>query len=884
MKNIDKFILHVTHNLFPLNEYSVGEMKFLMDKFKEEAEDLNIQISDEQLKKYIERFDQLKNNPKVTDKDLRKYSLSKLTKLITSMPGDQPPGKEEEEDDTPDVVYNDNGITIWNGAKQGNCIVYGASQKLPGGSKWCITEPGGSYFGRYRFGAEFDYPTFYLAKNSNLPDSNILSFVSLQVLKGGEYKFTNRANSPGMEGPFSWEELNKRVPWLRDIPNLKNILKYIPFSKSEKEKEVFKRNAISIKQWMKEPFDTKKQYLLVRAGNSQLFDDISNELFILKYLPQYPQIATVIAGTNGIIQTKFLIKHIDKFSKQDQLSIAKQIRDKFNLDVLKDDVSFDLKKYLVKTDKINLNPEQRLYVTKDGQAIVLLTFGDGSVKVGLYTEEDDYPNIKLNQRTSKYLLDYPDLDKIPLKNLLKLAEDNVISNEFINNIINKAKDDPNSSLVVKPIEDGEIILDSNTFSSYKVGSDGKITSVPFDNEEVQQAFDDAKDNEGFQQNALNLFKTRENLPRDIDKASLARVINSIPYNQRIVNSYGDIPAVVLVTAEGSDNPFIIMGSSPTGPFYNLRSSYRRNGEFYGYSGGVDEREVSAYHAYLRSINKSFNDQELLNIFGGSLNMAGKVAAVRNNIPVNADNVYKPVMNGNDVVLVNTNNSRESKMLSRSRNNLKQFNIPQQFANQLLGIAQPAQPAQPAAGAPRRGRPAGVPNAPRPQQPAAAGGNINVGATMEETGLMTAFMRLAQVDRRGFRSLNVNDAVRVDPNGDRGAARRNNILGNRGRVGRVLQIGASKIYIIRLANQQIVASINIQPGNRNYLLTGNDNGNVAVSLDSPSELLRALQQRNLAEIHQYITNEYFERNPNHLTEFKQLLRQHINEKKKRNEQK
>jgi hypothetical protein len=179
MRPIDKFILHVVHNLFPLNEYSQGEMKFLIDKFKEEAEDLNIQVTDEQLKKYIERFDQLKNNPKVTEKDLRKYSLSKLIQLVTSSPGAELPNEEEPEDDTPDVVYNDNGITIWNGAKQGNCIVYGASQKLPGGRKWCITEPGGSYWGTYRYGQSYGYPTFYLAKNDNLPDSNRLSFVSL---------------------------------------------------------------------------------------------------------------------------------------------------------------------------------------------------------------------------------------------------------------------------------------------------------------------------------------------------------------------------------------------------------------------------------------------------------------------------------------------------------------------------------------------------------------------------------------------------------------------------------------------------------------------------------------------------------------------------------
>ncbi len=37
------FILHVVHNLFPLNEYSEGAMKQIIQHYKDEAEDLNIQ-------------------------------------------------------------------------------------------------------------------------------------------------------------------------------------------------------------------------------------------------------------------------------------------------------------------------------------------------------------------------------------------------------------------------------------------------------------------------------------------------------------------------------------------------------------------------------------------------------------------------------------------------------------------------------------------------------------------------------------------------------------------------------------------------------------------------------------------------------------------------
>jgi hypothetical protein len=114
--------------------------------------------------------------------------------------------------------------------------------------------------------------------------------------------------------------------------------------------------------------------------------------------------------------------------------------------------------------------------------------------------------------------------------------------------------------------------------------------------------------------------------------------------------------------------------------------------------------------------------------------------------------------------------------------------------------------------------------------------------MDEIGILNGFLDLP----RGVRNrLNVNNASRADPNNDRGASRRNNILGNAGRVGRVIQIGDSKIYVIRLANQQVIASVVSQPGNEHFLITRQS----AYRLGSPSDLLSALQQRNLAEIHQ-----------------------------------
>ena len=870
MRPIDKFILHVVHNWKnELNEaYSEGAVKKFIEKFREEADDLNIQITDEQLKSYIQRFDVLKNSPKITEKDLNKWSIGQLIRLVTSSKGTD---TEEKEDDTPDVVYNDNGITIWNGSKEGNCITYGQDER------WCITR--GSY-SNYRYSQGRGYPTFYLAKNTNLSDSDKLSFVAIQVRDADEdekYVYTNRQNSPNESDPMSFSELTSEVPWLRNIPNLKNILKYIPLSSTEKVTQLYKSNSITIRDWMKLPFETKKQYLVVRKDRSELFSDIENNTFVSKYLPKYPQIANFIAITPGVVDFRLLLANLDKFDNQDRKSIISNLTNKVSPRELESDsIPFDAKKLLVYLNKWDISPDQRLYVTKDGSTIVKLKLGD-NISISLYQAEDDYPNIKLNQRTSKYLLDYPELDKIPLRNLVKLAGDGTIDRSVVTKVIDSSKNNPNSALIVKPTEDGEIILDSNSFTSYKVDKNGGLFPIPFGSEEVQQVFADAKDNESFQQNALSLFKTDNSIPSTIDKEALISVVNAVPYNQRILQ-YGDIPVVVLTT--NGKSSFFTMPSTVNPRQQRTIVDYGRRGDWRGRdtNNNLDADQWKAYFDYLRNTNQVYDSNGLKTLLGtGGWQMDGnsKKAFISNNPPVANDSQYKPTMNGDTALLINTADPRNSFKISDQSGKLIKANIPPSLSRQLLGQAAPAAAAA-AAPAGRRGRPAGggQPRAAAPAAPAAAG-NINVPERMQETGLETAFLRLPRAD---YRRLAVANATRVDPNGDRGAARRNNQLGNRGRVGQVIQIGASKIYIIRLANQQIIASINVQPGNRNYVLFGNENGNVALPLNSPAELVNALQQRNLAEMRRYLTQEYLANNPEQLEEVRGLLQQYVTETK------
>ena len=132
-KKIDaeKFIFEFKKDLEIKSLNPFKECSFENRKFKDEADDFNIDITDKQLKKYIERFDILKNSPKVQEKDLNKVSLSQLIRIVTASKGAEI--EDEEEERTPDVVYQDNGITIWNGNSDENCITYGR------GERWCIT-------------------------------------------------------------------------------------------------------------------------------------------------------------------------------------------------------------------------------------------------------------------------------------------------------------------------------------------------------------------------------------------------------------------------------------------------------------------------------------------------------------------------------------------------------------------------------------------------------------------------------------------------------------------------------------------------------------------------------------------------------------------------
>lgn len=899
MKPIYRFILHVINNWDNgLTEaYAPAIKQQLFNKFKKEADRKNRNISDDTLNAYIDAFDKLRNNSNLKDKDLFNYSLGQLETIATASPGVELPTEAEI---TPDTVYNneDNTIVIYNGSKEELC----QRHRSPNLS-WCITK---TSFPTYRYSKERSFPTFYLARNTNLDNTNYpLSFVAIQVRDTQEnkrYVWTNRENRPNESDPMSFDRLLSEIPWLRDIPNVKSVLKYIPLSPQEVFTQQYKNEPMPYMEWALLLLPDKKSYLVVRKGK-KLFNDISNERFVEKYLPKFPDIATYLAKNPEIISTEELIQSLDKFSPGNQKSILENLRSKISTDYLsKETFSFDVKKVLTYTNKWDLSTDERVYVTKDKKTIVLLTIGQ-DLNIALHEEVANYRSIKVNKENASYLLDYDHLDQLPFKTLMQLASTEIIGKSKLREIIEAAKNNPNSGLIVKEIDGKQILLDSNSFASYKIEND-TITSIPFGSEDVQQALTDETTNTSFQTRILSYVFNQNNLPNTIDKSACLNIINSTPYASRISTFGGNTPYVVL-TAPNVSYPIFTLPASTPATSVSLPHTYgRRGGEEYWYlydrSNVMDTAEYwPPYFTYMRSQGMSYSDADLTSILdvGDYYGARLKKEFLAANPPLNPNNRFRAVVTTEEgeekIFLINTANPRDSKVVGK-RNNLIRAVISPAVVTRLLGNAAPAaepaaEPEAPAAqagptpadlgagervAAPirRRGRPAGG-GQPRAQQNVApvAGDFSSITAALGTAELLDTWNTLPTAVRNRF--ADASRTTRVY--GDRGAGLRNNILRGRGQVRQIVYQGNNKIYIIQLQNGTYIASMVLQPGNSHYILTPNTFTNIG----SPDNLLATLQAQNLAESEKGVAiNMFLAENPHMLEETKELLRKHLNKNK------
>ena len=172
---------------------------------------------------------------------------------------------------------------------------------------------------------------------------------------------------------------------------------------------------MEIEEWEVAPPDFKERYLIIRKGK-RLFDDITNEKFVKTILPDNQDMATVIAKNYGIIDLYTLLEEFDSFSNQNQKSIIANASrfTKVNTNILPSRViPFSAKKAVVRGGLLDASSNERYYVSSDDKAIIKLEFNGDDMSMGLFTEKDTYPNIKINTRTSSILRGLPRFDEIP---------------------------------------------------------------------------------------------------------------------------------------------------------------------------------------------------------------------------------------------------------------------------------------------------------------------------------------------------------------------------------------------------------------------------------------------------------------------------------------
>jgi hypothetical protein len=203
-------------------EYSEKIVQQLIDKYKLEdpSEDENT------IREYINKFDKLKSNPKVEDKDIFNYSLYKLRTTLMSIfkTTDVKPKSYKGNSDL-DLVYNKDNLNIYRADTRDKCITYGK------GYSFCISSYSDtSSYNKYRI-EESGTPYFIFNKNLdntridkyNYMDPNHLLVLIVHEIGG---KFYDDNENPHRHNMKSYDEYEDRKIYGDEYSMTKNVGDY----------------------------------------------------------------------------------------------------------------------------------------------------------------------------------------------------------------------------------------------------------------------------------------------------------------------------------------------------------------------------------------------------------------------------------------------------------------------------------------------------------------------------------------------------------------------------------------------------------------------------------------------------------------------------------
>lgn len=207
-----------------LNEYSNKIINQLIDKFKQEKPNLSPNI----IQSYIERFSQIKDSPRVSEKDILKYSWKELENIVDSnQPKRIKAGKinDGEPNSDANLVYNQNGLRIYLGKDKKSCIKYG------NGYSFCISARGGNnMYNDYRYeqkGTPYfvfdDTKSSEQDENGNFIDPTHLLVIFTFKQSEDEYQApytVTTADNPGEDQYNDFKYIENKYPRLKGLRNV----------------------------------------------------------------------------------------------------------------------------------------------------------------------------------------------------------------------------------------------------------------------------------------------------------------------------------------------------------------------------------------------------------------------------------------------------------------------------------------------------------------------------------------------------------------------------------------------------------------------------------------------------------------------------------------
>lgn len=256
----------------------------LADRFKQEDPGLKDRV----INFYINRFQQIKDNPKVENKDITTYSWDELVKLVDM---NQPEDIQIKADNN-ELIYNQNNLKIYKANTKQACVKYGT------GYNFCISSRGeDNQYDFYRFGdgeSPGDQNTIYFIIDEDRPKTqnpktngkvrttflDPYHMIVLMVQKNLgyiQYNITN-ADNPGTPITYyKFSDIEKQLPKLK---GLEPLFQYLEPHSVEKAFRDFKEHYHKKLIHLYEHADVKwnARYGIIPFGN---IHDVFNDLEVI---------------------------------------------------------------------------------------------------------------------------------------------------------------------------------------------------------------------------------------------------------------------------------------------------------------------------------------------------------------------------------------------------------------------------------------------------------------------------------------------------------------------------------------------------------------------------------------------------------------------------